>query len=93
MTVDQPNTFEKDPDAVLDFGVNWTPWLNGDTIINSVWDVPSGITGSSSSHNGKITTIWLSGGEDKKSYSLTNHITTAAGREDDRTIIILGRPK
>ena len=35
----------KDPDAVLDYGFDWSAWLEaGDTIVTSEWIVPEGIT-------------------------------------------------
>lgn len=81
-------TFLKDPDAVLDYTGDWAKWLGSDTIATSTWDVPDGITKDSESHTSKQTLIWLSGGTAGESYQLRNHITTAAGRADDRTITI-----
>lgn len=81
-------TFFKDPDAVLDYELDWTPWLGLDTIVISTWTVPTGITKDSDTNTPTSATIWLSGGTVGTKYDLTNHITTAAGREDDRTITI-----
>jgi len=83
----------KDPDAVLDYPMNWADWLDGDTISTSTWTVPDGITKDSDSKTTSATTIWLSGGTAGLDYTLINHIVTAAGREDDRTIIIKVREK
>ena len=80
--------FEKDPQAVLDYKIDWTLWLGSDTISESVWTVPSGITKDSDTNDTATTTIWVSGGNAGISYDLVNHIVTAAGREDDRTITI-----
>ncbi|UJD21050.1 hypothetical protein PP495_gp26 [Gordonia phage Pickett] len=33
--------------------------------------------------------MWLAAGTSGGKYSVTNHITTAAGREDDRTLAIV----
>jgi hypothetical protein len=79
---------EKDPNAVLDFGVRWTKWLDTDTISASTWIVPTGLTADSDSFTDTVTTVWLSGGVDGSSYDIVNRITTAAGRVDDRTIRI-----
>ena len=34
--------FVKDPDAILDYAFDWSPWLNGDEISTSDWYVDSG---------------------------------------------------
>jgi hypothetical protein len=83
----------KDPDAVLDYGWDWSAWLNGDTITASSWTVEAGITADSDTFDATTTTIWLSGGTVGTSYALVNHITTAAGREDDRTLTVTLREK
>jgi hypothetical protein len=81
---------DKDPDATLDYGVDWSKFLAtvGDTIANSIWIVPDGITKSLDTFNDTITTIWLEGGTPGMSYTLTNRITTAAGRVDDKSVKI-----
>lgn len=81
-------TFIKDPDARLDYGVDWTAWLNGDTITASEWIVAAGLTADTPADDGEIATIWLSGGTAGTDYEATSRITTAAGRIDDRTITI-----
>ena len=89
-------TFTKDPEAVLDYTIDWTDWLiDSDTIIASTWTVPAGITKNSDaiSENGLLTIIWLSNGIAGTNYSLVNHIITTEGRQDDRTIIIRIREK
>ena len=79
--------FDKDPDAKLDYEIDWTSWLNGDTIDSSAWIVPTGITKESDAHDDTSTTIWLSGGSVGEVYNITNRITTAGGRIEDRTIV------
>lgn len=86
-------TFIKDPDAVIDYQVDWWAWLDEDTISSSSWIVPAGITKDSDSYTDKAATIWLSGGTAGQSYELTNRITTAGGRTDDRTITITVKQK
>lgn len=80
--------FTKDPNAVLDFAINWTTWLNGDTIATSTFTVPSGITKDSQSNSTTIATVWLSGGTEGQAYDVLNRITTAGGRTEDKTIMI-----
>ncbi len=52
----------KDPDAVLDYSIDWTTWLAGDTLATSVWTVPAGITKDSETNTTSKSTVWLSGG-------------------------------
>jgi hypothetical protein len=80
--------FEKDPDAVLDYTVDWSTWLGADTISTSTWTVPTGITEDSETEDTTTTTIWLSGGTVGAQYELVNEIVTAAGRTENRTITI-----
>lgn len=89
---------DKDPDALLDYEMEWGDWLDGDTISNSEWIVPAGITkdpvkGDRVSDAGTETIIWLQGGTEGQKYILTNRITTAAGRIDDRTVTLKIRSK
>jgi hypothetical protein len=79
----------KDPDGVLDYSINWAAWLDGDTITVSTWSVSGPdalLVVDSDSESTTVTTVWLSGGTVNRQYIVTNHITTAAGREDDRSI-------
>lgn len=80
--------FRKDPDAVLDYTVDWGAWLDGDTIATSDWVVPDGITEDAATNTTTSATIWLSGGTEGAAYRIVNRIVTAAGRTDDRTIVI-----
>ena len=80
--------FYKDVNATLDDTVDWTDWLDGDTIISSSWSVPAGITQVSASNTTTGATVWLSGGTAGESYSVRNRVVTAGGRTDDRTITV-----
>ena len=81
-------SFIKDPNAVLDYTVDWEEWLDTDTISTSTWSVPSGITQDSESESTTTTTIWLSGGTDGFVYACKNTIVTTNGRTEERTIWI-----
>jgi hypothetical protein len=84
--------FEKDPEAVLDYTVDWTDRLEGiDTIATSIWIVPAGITNDIDTFTATSATIWLSGGTINQTYRLINEIVTVGGRIQDRTIAILMR--
>lgn len=87
---------DKDPDALLDHEMNWAAWLEDDTIADSEWLVPAGITkdpDKGDTFTDTVTVIWLSGGTEGEKYELTNRITTAAGRIDDRTASVKIRSK
>ena len=88
-------TFGKDPNAVLDYVIDWgDEWLEaGDEISTSTWTVPTGITKDSDTKTTTTTTIWLSGGTDGVSYDIVNRIVTTGGRTDDRTITIKVRER
>lgn len=80
--------FVKDPNAVSDYAIDWT-LLSGDTITVSTWTVDTGITKGTDSFSATKTTVWLSGGTAGVTYKCVNHITTAGGRQEDHTIIII----
>ena len=83
-------TFTKDPDAVLDYSVDWLLWLAGDEISSSEW-IWSGARPSrrSPTHSPPVgTVVWLGGGDEGVTYPVTNRIVTVGGRTDDRTISV-----
>lgn len=82
--------FAKDPDAELDYSVDWTAFLDNEIIVASTWSVPTGIVKITESFTTTGTVIWLSGGSLGQTYSLVNSITTDSTppRKDDRTITI-----
>lgn len=85
--------YTKDPDAVLDYTIDWTAWLPAnDTITASTYTVNSdandAVVVDDTSHANHTTTVWLSGGKVGERYTVTNHITTTQGRQDDRSLTI-----
>jgi len=71
----------KDPDEVLDYRIDWSPKLDGDVIVESVWELDSGsLIIQSQSFDSDSTKVWLAGGIPNYLYALTNTITTADGR-------------
>jgi hypothetical protein len=83
-------TFTKDPDAVLDYSVDWSAWLSGDQIAMSTWLLEEGavIEQVSDTKTATKTTVWLRGGQNGTTYLVTNRIVTVGGRTDDRTISV-----
>lgn len=80
--------YTKDPDATLDYIVDWASFLGVDTINTSTWSVPAGITSVTTSNTTTTATIWLSGGTLNTRYAIRNRIITTGGRTNDRTIYI-----
>jgi hypothetical protein len=79
---------DKDPNAILDYSIDWSDWLGTDEISTSTWIVPTGITKTAESNTAQIATIWLSGGTAKTTYTLLNRITTTGGRTADQSFKI-----
>jgi hypothetical protein len=83
-----PQSFTKDPNAVLDYQIDWSTWLGTDTISSATWTVATGLTKTTDSKTTTTTTVWLSGGTAGTTYSVACRIVTAGGRTDDRTVQI-----
>jgi hypothetical protein len=77
--------FKKAPDAVLTYGWDWSAWLVTDTIVSSTWLIPSDLVEEGSTFSTTITSVLISGGVLGEEYTITNHIVTAAGEEDERS--------
>lgn len=82
---------EKDPQAVLDYTIDWSKWLQkvGDAIVTSVWDPVTGIAIQSQSYDTVKAIVWLTGGTLGATYTLTNRITTAGGRTEERSFRVV----
>jgi hypothetical protein len=80
--------FAKDPDSLIDYQIDWTAWLDGDTIATSAWMATAGITIDSDTNTNTVATVWLSGGTLGERYEVTNRIVTTAGREDERSLFV-----
>jgi hypothetical protein len=80
----------KDPQARLDYKFDWTDWLGADTIASATFDVEagSGIVKDTQSNDTSSATVWLSGGTVGMSATVTCHIVTAVGRQDDRSFTV-----
>ena len=83
----------KDPDAVLDYAVDWAAdYLDGDTLSDSAWSVspdePGGVAVVSHSFEPGLAVVQAGGGIAGRIYRLTNHVMLASGREDSRSILM-----
>ncbi len=90
MTIALTTILTKDPDAILDYEIDWAAWLaSGDSIDTATWtSAPTGIIADSPAPavDGTKARVWLDGGTAGQTYQLTCHIETTQGREDDRTV-------
>lgn len=90
VTANKP-TILKDPNAVLDYTLDWSKWLEplGDTIA-SVAVAVTGVTLDHTTNNGTSVTIWISGGtvgtRGEARVRITTVGTGARPRTDDRTV-------
>jgi hypothetical protein len=84
----------KDPDAVLDYSIDWgAEYLGtGDLLATSDWSVapdePGGVTIVGSDFDASTSTVKAAGGSPGKIYRLVNQVTTESGRTDDRSIVL-----
>ena len=88
----------KDPQAALDYSVDWgREYLDGDALAASSWTVapvePGGVAVVASRFNLLIATAEVSGGVAGQLYRLTNHVVTASGHEDSRSIMLRVEPR
>lgn len=82
--------FEHAPNAKLDYGFDWTLWLEaGETIETSTWEVDPSLIQSSPVIQAGVTSVFVEGGVHGVSYKIKNTITTSNTRSDSRTIKLL----
>ncbi|MBK7491164.1 MAG: hypothetical protein IPI17_03465 [Nitrosomonas sp.] len=78
---------QQDKDSFLDYSLDWSDWLaEGDSIASSIWSADVGPVLSSATIFGSLTTTWVQGGVAGMWYAITNTVTSAQGRTDQRTI-------
>lgn len=71
----------KDPDEVLDYGLELADWLDdGDSIASHAWTVDSGMTEVIEIREGTRSAVMVSGGTAGTLYNLKGAITTSEGR-------------
>jgi hypothetical protein len=89
-----------DPNALLDYDVDWAPWLaTGDSIASTTFTVVDvgivlGTGGQAPSFTVDHAKVWVTpSGTAGKEYRVMNSITTAQGRVEDQTITFLVEDK
>lgn len=83
----------KDPDAVLDYLVDWgAEYLGADEIGTSEWSVApdeaGGITVVPGGFDGRTATVKASGGLPGRVYRIVNRVQLMSGRIDSRSITV-----
>ena len=87
-------SFQKDPNAVLDYAFNWSDWLaESETISSYIITVDSGLIKDSGSESSGVVTAWLSGGTHGSDYIVACKIITSLSRTDERSINIRCRER
>jgi hypothetical protein len=93
MTSSSLGWFIQDPDAVLNYAVNWS-LDDGDTIASSTWTPATGINVEADSFTNMpapqaVARISFPAGTTPGGpYKVVNHITTTQGLAGDKTLII-----
>ena len=82
----------KDPQSRVDYAIDWTPYLDGQTIETSQWlvvpDEDGGIAAEEASFEPGRTAARLAGGQIGHSYSVSNLVTFSDGTTDIRSITL-----
>ena len=86
-----PKAFRIDPDAKKDYVFDWSGFLGADTIDSYVLTPVGDVEIVNDSRTDTAVTVWVREVGDGATGSVTCHIVTAAGREDDRTMTFYGR--
>ncbi len=82
----------KDPQSRVDYAIDWTPYLDGQTVAASIWavspDEPGGIAVDEASFTPGRTAARLSGGIVGHSYRISNRVTLSDGSSDERSLAL-----
>jgi hypothetical protein len=83
----------KDPEAVLDYMIDWgAEYLGDDQLAQSEWSVSpdedAGVAVADSYFDATSATVKASGGRAGGIYRLINRVVTQSGRIDDRSIVL-----
>jgi hypothetical protein len=83
----------KDPDAVLDYAIDWgAEYLGDDLLAQSDWSVmpdeADGVTVVGANFDATTTTVKAAGGVSGRIYKLVNRVVLESGRIDDRSIVL-----
>jgi hypothetical protein len=85
--------FLKDPDALLDYSVDWAAAVGGEAaVFASSWAVhphePGGVSVASASLEGNVALVRLAGGLPGHVYTVGNQVVLGDGSRDERSLTI-----
>jgi len=91
--------FPKEPEALLDFTIDWSDWLApGDVLASGVFYLlQDGLAIENQDNTDTTHTVWLSGGIDGQTYNVISHVYGTSQddngnvREDERSFSIIVR--
>ncbi len=82
----------KDPQSRVDYAIDWSTYLDGQTIAASLWlvtpDEAGGVVAEEASFEPARTAARLAGGLIGHSYSVSNQVTLSDGSTDVRSIAL-----
>lgn len=86
------NFYLKDPESRVDYAIDWTPYLDGQSIEASTWSVTpaeeGGIVAEETSFEPARTAARLTGGLTGHCYTVSNQVTFSDGTLDTRSITL-----
>ena len=87
----------KDPQSRVDYAIDWSPYLEGQTIEASLWavapDEAGGIVAEETTFEPVRTAARLAGGLNGHSYSVSNRVIFSDGTTDVRSITLRVEPR
>lgn len=78
--------FTISPNAVLDYGMDWSDWLDHDTLSGVTWTPEAGVSVSATVKTASATYGVVTAGATPGTYDVTVTVTTTQGRTDSRTM-------
>ena len=82
----------KDPQATVDYAIDWSQYLDGKTIVASAWSIApeeeGGVAVEEASFDTDRAAARASGGLIGHVYSLSNQVTLSDGSSDERSIAL-----
>ena len=74
-----------------DYSLDWSAWLESDTIDTSVWTVDAGATKVSDTNTTTTATLWVTGVTAGNKVRCVNTIVTAGGRTESQVVELVVR--